>query len=128
MKIANFRDYVNVLREVYSRENMDELGNYYRTLMASGNALKKQKALLQKEVYHLNAAIKRQAEKIRQAEDKKAAGLAMAELRRQKQEQVKCLKELQNSDHFNVLSEEAKVCVVQRIPVAEIYGKRIAGE
>ena len=42
MKIANFRDYVNVLREVYSRENMDELGNYYRTLMASGNALKKQ--------------------------------------------------------------------------------------
>lgn len=52
MKIANFRDYVNVLREVYSRENMDELGNYYRTLMASGNALKKQKALLQKEVYH----------------------------------------------------------------------------
>ena len=48
MKIANFRDYVNVLREVYSRENMDELGNYYRTLMASGNALKKQKALLQK--------------------------------------------------------------------------------
>lgn len=111
MKIANFRDYVNVLREVYSRENMDELGNYYRTLMASGNALKKQKALLQKEVYHLNAAIKRQAEKIRQAEDKKAAGLAMAELRRQKQEQVKCLKELQNSDHFNVLSEEAKVCV-----------------
>lgn len=111
MKIANFRDYVKVLREVYSRENMDELGNYYRALMASGSALKKQKALLQKEVYHLNAAIKRQAEKIRQAEDKKAAGLAMAELRRQKQEQVKCLKELQNSDHFNVLSEEAKVCV-----------------
>lgn len=111
MKIANFRDYVNVLREVYSRENMDELGNYYRALMASGSALKKQKALLQKEVYRLNAAIKRQAEKIRQAEDKKAAGLAMAELRHQKQEQVKCLKELQNSDHFNVLSEEAKVCV-----------------
>lgn len=111
MKIANFRDYVKVLREVYSRENMDELGNYYRALMASGSALKKQKALLQKEVYHLNAAIKRQAEKIRQAEEKKAAGLAMAELRRQKQEQVKCLKELQNSDHFNVLSEEAKVCV-----------------
>ena len=65
MKIANFRDYVNVLREVYSRENMDELGNYYRALMASGSALKKQKALLQKEVYHLNAAIKRQAEKIK---------------------------------------------------------------
>ena len=64
MKIANFRDYVNVLREVYSRENMDELGNYYRALMASGSALKKQKALLQKEVYRLNAAIKRQAEKI----------------------------------------------------------------
>ena len=83
MKIANFRDYVNVLREVYSRENMDELGNYYRALMASRSALKKQKALLQKEVYRLNAAIKRQAEKIRQAEDKKAAGLAMAELRRQ---------------------------------------------
>ena len=60
MKIANFRDYVKVLREVYSRENMDELGNYYRALMASGSALKKQKALLQKEVYHLNAAIKRQ--------------------------------------------------------------------
>ena len=56
MKIANFRDYVKVLREVYSRENMDELGNYYRALMASGSALKKQKALLQKEVYHLNAA------------------------------------------------------------------------
>lgn len=52
MKIANFRDYVKVLREVYSRENMDELGNYYRALMASGSALKKQKALLQKEVYH----------------------------------------------------------------------------
>ena len=69
MKIANFRDYVNVLREVYSRENMDELGNYYRALMASGSALKKLKALLQKEVYRLNAAIKRQAEKIRQAED-----------------------------------------------------------
>jgi hypothetical protein len=49
MKIANFRDYVNVLREVYSRENMDELGNYYRALMASGSALKKQKALLQKD-------------------------------------------------------------------------------
>lgn len=41
MKIANFRDYVKVLREVYSRENMDELGNYYRALMASGSALKK---------------------------------------------------------------------------------------
>ena len=38
--------------------------SYYRALMASGSALKKQKALLQKEVYHLNAAIdvyKRQA-------------------------------------------------------------------
>lgn len=48
MKIANFRDYVNVLREVYSRENMDELGNYYRALMASGSALKSRKPFCRK--------------------------------------------------------------------------------
>ena len=111
MKIANFKEYIAVLREVYSQDAMDELGSYYHALMSSGAELKKQKAQLQKQLYRLNAEIKQAAEDIRLSTDKKAAGLKMAELRRRRQEQVKLLKEQQNGDHFNVLSDEAKICV-----------------
>ena len=111
MKIANFKEYIAVLREVYSQDAMGELGNYYRALMQSGAELRKKKALLQKQIYFLNAKIKKQAELIRIAKDKKTAGLEMAEFQKQKCEQISLLKQLQNGDHFNMLGDEAKASV-----------------
>lgn len=111
MKIANFREYVAVLREIYTQEAMGEMGKYYYALMASGAELKKKKAALQKEIYRLTKLIKQQAERIRVAEDKKAAGLEMKVFQQQKQQQVRLLKDLQDSNHFNTLSDDAKVNV-----------------
>ena len=33
MKIANFREYVAVLREIYTQEAMGEMGKYYYALI-----------------------------------------------------------------------------------------------
>ena len=36
MKIANFREYTNVLRELYADDTMAKLGQYYNALISSG--------------------------------------------------------------------------------------------
>lgn len=43
MKIANFREYTGVLREIYTGEAMAEAGNYYYALMSSGKRLNQKK-------------------------------------------------------------------------------------
>ena len=43
MKIANFREYTGVLREIYTGEAMAETGNYYYALMSSGKRLNQKK-------------------------------------------------------------------------------------
>lgn len=111
MKIANFREYTSVLREIYTGEAMAETGNYYYALMSSGKDLAEKKAELKKKISRLNEKIRKQGVKIRETQDKKTAGLQMAKLKQAKQNLVSLLKELQNNDHFNVLSEEAKICV-----------------
>lgn len=111
MKIANFREYTGVLRELYTGEAMTETGKYYHALMASGKKLNREKAKLQSEINILNQKIKYQAQVIRTCTDKKQAGLEAAKLKKNKQILVSALKNLQNSNHFNVLSDEAKVCV-----------------
>lgn len=111
MKIANFSEYIAILREIYSQNAMGELGDYYRALMQSGAELRKKKAALQKQIYLLNMEIKKQAALIRKTADKKTAGLEMAQLQKKKAEQINLFKQLQNSDHFNALSEEAKASV-----------------
>ena len=40
MVIANFREYTAVLRDVYSRDAMGEIGAYYQALTNSGEELK----------------------------------------------------------------------------------------
>lgn len=111
MKIANFREYTSVLREIYTGEAMAETGSYYYALISSGKDLAKKKAELQEKISRLNKAIQKQAAQIREAKDKKTAGLQMAKLKKIKQNLVSLLKDLQNSDHFNVLGEDAKTCV-----------------
>lgn len=111
MKITNFREYTAVLREIYTGDAMHETGQYYHALMASGKELKEKKAELQSKIRLLNEEIQKQAAKIRESSDKRAAGLEMLKIKKAKQQLVILLKDLQNSDHFNVLSEEAKTCV-----------------
>lgn len=111
MIIANFREYIGVLREVYSHEAMGEVASYYLELQKSGKELARRKAEMQKKVYQKRRQIELLAQEIKRSEDKKAAGLKLAEIKKQKQELVTELKSLQESDHFNVLSEEAKASV-----------------
>ena len=111
MIIANFREYTSALREIYTGETMAETGNYYYALMNSGKELIRKKAELQRKIYILSEQIKCQAEKIRMAKDKKAAGIEMQKLKKSKQELIKKLKEQQDSNHFNTLSTDAKACV-----------------
>ena len=111
MQIANFREYISVLREIYTGEAMAETGSYYYALMSSGKDLAEKKAELKKKISRLNLIIRKLALKIKQCQDKKTAGLQMAQLKKAKQNLVTLLKEQQNGDHFNVLSEEAKICV-----------------
>ena len=75
MKIANFREYTSVLRELYTGEAFAETGNYYYALMNSGKELNQTKADLQNKIKNLNQQIQLQAQKIRECEDKKRAGL-----------------------------------------------------
>lgn len=111
MKIANFREYTSVLRELYTGEAFAETGNYYYALMNSGKELNQTKADLQNKIKNLNQQIQLQAQKIRECEDKKRAGLEANKLKQNKQTLVKELKALQSADHFNMLSEDAKICV-----------------
>ncbi len=111
MKIANFREYTSVLRELYTGEAFAETGNYYYALMSSGKELNQAKADLQNKIKVLNQQIQLQAQKIRECEDKKRAGLEANKLKQNKQTLVKELKALQAADHFNMLSEDAKICV-----------------
>ena len=111
MKIANFREYVDLLRSIYAQDTMNELGTYYRTLLSSGQNLKIKKSELQNQINLLNQAIKKQAEKIKNTENKKLAGLEMAKLKKQKHQLVRLIKEHDGSNHFNSLSEDGKICV-----------------
>ena len=124
MKIANFREYTSVLRELYSGEAFAETGNYYYALMASGKKLNQTKADLQNKIKMLNQQIQLQAQKIRECEDKKRAGLEMNKLKQNKQTLVKELKALQSADHFNMLSEDAKICVCSGF----LFQKYLTGE
>ena len=103
MKIANFREYTSVLRELYTGEAFAETGNYYYALMSSGKNLNQTKADLQNKIKVLNQQIQLQAQKIRTCEDKKRAGLEANKLKQNKQTLVKELKALQAADHFNIL-------------------------
>ena len=111
MIIANFREYVSVLRDVYSRDAMGEIGRYYQELMRSGKEVGEKKQKLKEKIVACNRQIDRQAALLRQSADKRTAGIRLAEIRRQKCELVKNLKALQQTDHFNVLSDEAKTGV-----------------
>ena len=111
MVIANFREYTAVLRDVYSRDAMGEIGAYYQALTNSGEELKQQKLRLLEQIGARKREIDRQAQLIRTATDKKAAGLRLARIKKQKQDMIRTLKVLQNGDHFNVLSDEAKTGV-----------------
>ena len=111
MLIANFREYTAVLRNICSRDVMGEIGTYYLSLLRSGEKLKQQKQELQQRIRDCKQKIERQAELIRRTENKKEAGLRLAEIKKQKQELVHNFKILQNGDHFNVLSTEAKIGV-----------------
>ena len=111
MIIANFREYTTTLRDVYSHDVMGEIGVYYQSLMSSGEKLKQQKLELQKQISTCKQEISRQAQLIRSTADKRAAGLRAAEIKRQKMQLVHSLKVLQSSDHFNVLSNDAKIGV-----------------
>lgn len=111
MKIANFREYTGVLREIYAEEVMAETGSYYRALMSSGKNLNKKKNELRQKIAGLTQRIQTQAEIIRQTKDKRRAGLEVNKLKKEKQDFVKTLKELQASDPFNSLSNDAKICV-----------------
>ncbi len=111
MKIANFREYTSVLRELYTGEAFAETGNYYYALMNSGKELNQTKADLQNKIKNLNQQIQLQAQKIRECKDKKRAGLEANKLKQNKKTLVKELKALQAADHFNMLSEDAKICV-----------------
>lgn len=111
MKIANFREYTGVLREIYTGEAMAETGNYYYTLMSSGKRLNQKKNELRQKIAGLSQKIQIQAEIVRQATDKRRAGLEVNKLKKEKQALVKSLKDLQSSDHFNSLSNDAKICV-----------------
>ena len=111
MLIANFKDYTNVLRGIYSSEAMGEIFGYYQNIMGSGAALKKQKIELQRDIYNIKQQILRLAEEIRLSADKKTIGIKLNELKKEKQLLVNSLKRQQNQDHFNALNEEGKVCV-----------------
>ena len=111
MVIANFREYTAVLRDVYSRDAMGEIGAYYQALTNSGEELKQQKLKLLEQIGARKREIDRQAQLIRTTTDKKAAGLRLARIKKQKQDMIRALKVLQNGDHFNVLSDEAKTGV-----------------
>ena len=111
MKIANFREYTGVLREIYTGEAMAEAGNYYYALMSSGKRLNQKKNELRQKIAGLSQKIQIQAEIVRQATDKRRAGLEVNKLKKEKQALVKSLKDLQSSDHFNSLSNDAKICV-----------------
>lgn len=124
MKIANFREYTSVLRELYTGEAFTETGNYYYALMSSGKQLNQTKADLQNKIKNLNQQIQLQAQKIRTCEDKKRAGLEANKLKQNKQTLVKELKALQSADHFNTLSEDAKICVCSGF----LFQKYLTGE
>lgn len=111
MIIANFREYVGVLREIYSQDAMGEILGYYKEMAASGKKLNARKAELQQKISKKKKIIEALAKQIRAATDKKEAGLKLAGVKRQKQALVTELKKLRESDHFNVLSEEAKISV-----------------
>ena len=111
MKIANFREYTGVLREIYTGEAMAETGSYYYALMSSGKKLNQKKNELRQKIAGLSQKIQTQAEIVRQATDKRRAGLEVNKLKKEKQALVKTLKDLQSSDHFNSLSNDAKICV-----------------
>ena len=82
MQIANFREYISVLREIYTGEAMAETGSYYYALMSSGKDLAEKKAELKKKISRLNERIRKQAVKIKEMQDKKTAGLQMAQLKK----------------------------------------------
>ena len=86
MVIANFREYTAVLRDVYSRDAMGEIGAYYQALTNSGEELKQQKLRLLEQIGARKREIDRQAQLIRTATDKKAAGLRLARIKKQKQD------------------------------------------
>ena len=111
MKIANFREYTGVLREIYTGEAMAETGSYYYALMSSGKKLNQKKNELRQKIAGLSQKIQIQSEIVRQATDKRRAGLEVNKLKKEKQALVKSLKDLQSSDHFNSLSNDAKICV-----------------
>ena len=111
MLIANFRDYTNVLRSIYSSEAMGEIFGYYQNIMGSGAALKKQKIEVQREIYNVKQQILRLAEEIRLSADKKTIGIKLNKLKKEKQLLVNSLKRQQNQDHFKALNDEGKVCV-----------------
>lgn len=111
MIIANFREYISVLREIYSQDAMGEILGYYQEMADSGKILNIRKAELQQKISKKKKIIEALAKQIRTATDKKEAGLKLAEIKRQKQALVTELKKLRESDHFNVLSEEAKTSV-----------------
>ena len=72
MVIANFREYTAVLRDVYSRDAMGEIGAYYQALTNSGEELKQQKLKLLEQIGARKREIDRQAQLIRTTTDKKA--------------------------------------------------------
>ncbi len=111
MKIANFREYTNILRELYAGDTMAELGQYYNALISSGKELTQNKQHLQSEITKLNQQIDTQAAIVRTSLDKKRAGIELNKLKKMKQDKVQALKTLQSSDHFNTLSNDTKACV-----------------
>jgi len=111
MLIANFREYTNVLQDIYSSEAMSGVLGYYQNVINSGAVLKRQKLELKKAIYNIKQQIVKLKEELRLLEDKKIIGLKLKELKQEKQQLVVNLKQQQKQDFFNILNEESRVAI-----------------
>ena len=106
--IANFREYIECLRDLFAGEQAGALSNYAQDVAQSGRKQKEAKEKLQKEIAAITAKINFWRQKIKLEDDKVALSQEIAKFKSVKQDLLQKLKQKSQTSRFAMLSDESK--------------------
>ena len=111
MIIANFREYINNLREIFLEKEPSEVSLYMNDLKNSGLKEKEEKEKLKREITLINKKIEQLRDEIKKNEDKKKLSTQTKRLKQSKMQLVQKLKAVEKTSRFSTLSHSSKVAL-----------------
>ncbi|MBR2033389.1 MAG: PcfJ domain-containing protein, partial [Alphaproteobacteria bacterium] len=130
--IANFKEYVGCLRNLFAGEQAEVLDKYAQDMAKSGKKQKETKEKLQKEIAALTAKINFWRQRIKKEENKAALSQELSLFKITKQELLRKLKQKSQTSRFAMLSDESKailccLTVLRKYLTKELMNNKFVG-